>query len=54
MAAMTNNDDRRPIYFKSYFKSDHRVGSEAYYAEAMSYGFYGVEDDGRSFKVSSH
>ena len=40
-----NNNDR------IYFKSDYRVGSEAYYAEAMSFGFYGVEDDGRSFKV---
>lgn len=41
---MINND-------RKYLKSDYPVGSEAYYAEAMSYGFYGVEDDGRAFKV---
>ena len=46
MAAMNNND-------RIYLKTNRTVGSEAYYAEAMSYGFYGVEDDGRAFKVIS-
>lgn len=27
------------------------VGSQTYYAAAMAAGFYGVEDDGRSFRT---
>lgn len=36
---------------KAYMVSEHEVGSTEYYHEAIMTGYYGVEDDGRVYKL---
>ena len=40
-----------PTETYEYFVTDIKFGTTAYYTAAMNAGYYGVEDDGRSFRV---